>query len=89
MALVTARLLNELNPPTAPLKEIMPPVPAPRVNAVVPSRVLEKLIFAPAPALLEKVGDPEIETGPVIVIVPVVAVLVVILPPTLMAVGAV
>ena len=90
LALVKERLVNALVPPTAPLNDIVPPVPARRVNAVAPLRVLEKLMFAPAavpPALVVSiVGAPVIATGPVMVTIPP---LVVMFPFTLIAVDPV
>lgn len=72
-------------PPTAPPNVIVP-VPGVKVSAVAPLIVLvepEKVIFW-LPALLSRIGAPEIITGPVIVIAP--DVVVVILPLILMAV---
>lgn len=89
-ALVKERFVNAFVPPTAPLKETVPPVPARRVSAVAPLTVLEKLIFAPAaapPALvLSMIGVFVRTTGPVRVMTPP---LVVILPLMLMAVDPV
>jgi len=73
-------------PPTAPPKETLPAVPAFKVNAVAPFKVLEKLIVAPVDPpefVLSKVGAFVIATGPVNPTVPPV---VVILPPTLIRV---
>ena len=84
------RFVRAAVPPTAPVKETIPAVPALNVSAVAPLSVLEKLMLAPAgvpPAfVVSKVGAPETVTGPVIVITPP---LVVMLPPMLIAVGAV
>ena len=82
---VNTRFVGGVVPPTTPEKVIFPPVPAFIVRAVAPLMVLEKLMFAPAaaPLVVFKVGDPEITTGPVIVMTPPP---VVILPATLIAV---
>ena len=84
-ALVNTRFVGGVVPPTTPLKITFPPVPALKVSAVAPLMVLEKLMFAPAaaPLVVFKVGDPEITTGPVMVMTPPP---VVMLPATLIAV---
>ena len=89
-ALVNTRFVRGVVPPTAPLKEITPAVPAAKVKDVAPLSVLEKLILAPAavpPAfVVSNVGVLVIATGPVIVIAPP---LVVMFPFTLIAVDPV
>ena len=89
-ALVKARFVGGAVFPTVLEKVTTPPVPARNVNAVAPFTVLEKLMFAPAavpPALVVSiVGLPETVTGPVIVTIPP---LVVMLPATLIAVDPV
>ena len=86
MALVNVKFVNGAVLPTAPEKMTFPAVPARSVNAVAPLTVLEKVILAPAaepPALvLSNVGLPDIATGPVILMM---LPLVVMLPPTLIA----
>ena len=83
-------MVNGVLPPTAPLNETVPPVPALKVSIVAPFTALEKLMPAPAavpPAfVLSKVGVFVIATGPVIVIM---LPLVVILPPKLITVDPV
>jgi hypothetical protein len=86
-ALVKTRFVRGAVLPTAPEKMALPPVPARNVNAVAPFKVPKKLILAPAavppPFVVSIVGLPETETGPVMVTMPP---LVVILFGTLMAV---
>ena len=85
--LVKTRLVKGLVLPTAP-PSVIAPAPGVKVSAVAPLTVLvvpEKMIFW-LPAVV-KIVDPEMTTGPVMVIVP--DVVVVILPPTLMAEGPV
>ena len=90
LALVKLKFVRAAVPPTAPVKVTTPPVPALRVTAVAPLRVLEKLILAPAgvpPAfVLSNVGVVVTATGPVIVMTPPA---VVTLPPILIAVDPV
>jgi len=71
-ALVKERLVKGVVPPTAPVKETVPPVPAFSVRAVAPFRVLEKLILAPiaVPTVVLKIGVLVMATGPVIVMIP-------------------
>lgn len=68
-------------PPTTPDRAIVP-VPAVKLKVVAPLIVLVKLIFAPPPVTVLKMGVPLIVTGPVIVTTPL---LVVTFPPTLIA----
>jgi hypothetical protein len=89
-ALVKIRFVGGAVPPTTPPKETTPPVPARRVRGTAPFNVLEKLMFAPAgvppPLVLSIVmGVLVIETGPVMVMTP----LVVTFPPTLITVDPV
>ena len=90
VAPVADKLVSAVTPPIAPVKVMVPAVPAFTVTAAAPFKVLEKLMFAPAgvpPAfVLSKVGVPLTTTGPVIVMT---APLVVIFPPTLIAVDPV
>lgn len=91
---LNTRLTNGLVPPTAPANETLPPVPDRKVNVwAVPLIVLadvRKLIVAPAavpPALVVSMEGLFVNViGPVMLTVPPE---VVILPPTLMAVGPV
>ena len=84
--LVKPRASKGVLPPTMPEKDISPEVPACSVKAVAPSSVLEKLIVAPpaAPAAVLNVRGVAVRAVfPASVMVPA---LVVIFPPTLMAV---
>ncbi len=90
--LVNVMLVGAVVPPTAPPKEITPPVPAVKVKVFAVEKLIvlvvpEKLILAPAavpPAfVVSNVRAPVRMTGPVIVIAPP---LVVMFPSTLMAV---
>lgn len=89
-ALVNERFVGGELPPTMPPNDTIPPVPARKINGTAPFNVLEKLMLAPAavtpPLVLSRVGVLEITTGPVRPIVPP---LVVIFPPTLIAVDPV
>jgi hypothetical protein len=89
-ALVKTRFMRGVVPPTAPVNEMTPAVPALNVSAVAPLSVLEKLMLAPVTVpplfVLSNVGAPAIATGPVIVMTPP---LVVTFPFTLIAVAPV
>ena len=89
-AFVNTRFVGGVVPPTTPEKVIFPPVPAFIVRAVAPLTVLLKLMFAPAavpPAfVVSRVGLPAKTVGPAKVMTPPA---VVMLPLTLIAVGAV